>query len=384
MFMSDGTVVDINYQHRASISYSSSSRELAYDVSAALLKFGVFSNITMSNKKKTENEYYDTTYNVTVNGVANCKKFYENIPLFGYKGDRLLRAIESVHEINRMEVENNALFVHKIKSIEHAGKADTYDISVHNLDFEEQNFLAEGMIVHNSLDIEIAKLLGVNIEDLFVSQPDSGNQSLEIAKLLINSGEFAVVVLDSVTALVPEQETTDNFSFGDASVGLHARLMSQACRVLSPLAATKNVALIFTNQIREKIGGMSYDNTTTTGGRALRFYSSQRIELKKIQQVKTDEEVTGHIIKAKVVKNKVARPYRECTYEITYGQNAVRLNEILELGVKYGLISKGGSWYSYGDTKIGQGSAKVKNFLIENKEIADTIETAIKEKLANE
>jgi recombination protein RecA len=160
--------------------------------------------------------------------------------------------------------------------------------------------------------------------------------------------------------------------------------MSQACRVLSPLAATKNVALIFTNQIREKIGGMSYDNTTTTGGRALRFYSSQRIELKKIQQVKTDEEVTGHIIKAKVVKNKVARPYRECTYEITYGQNAVRLNEILELGVKYGLISKGGSWYSYGDTKIGQGSAKVKNFLIENKEIADTIETAIKEKLANE
>lgn len=233
----------------------------------------------------------------------------------------------------------------------------------------------------HTLDTNLATILGVDLDSLFVSQPLDGNQSLEITKALIESGQFAVVVVDSVTALVPEQETSEGFAFGNASVGLHARLMSQACRVLSPLASDKNTALIFTNQLREKIGAMGYgDNTTTTGGRALKFFASQRIELKKIQQIKENDTVVGHIIKAKVVKNKVARPYLDATYEITYGKNAVQLNEVIALGIEYGYIKRTGSYYTLDEFKV-QGSAKLKLYLEENVEVFQDLRSKVKESL---
>lgn len=236
----------------------------------------------------------------------------------------------------------------------------------------------------HALALDYAELLGVNVEDLFVSQPDTGNDGLAIVKLLIESDQFALVIIDSIAALTPMQET-DQEDFGSSNIGLHARLMSQAMRKLSPLVSKHNTALLMTNQLRANVGAMGHaEQWVPTGGQAVKFFSTVRIELKRMNQVKEGDSIVGHLMSAKVIKNKLAPPFKTCQYEITYGENSVKLNELIELGSKFGFITKGGSWYSYGDTKIGQGAAKVKNFLIENKDIAETIETAIKERLANE
>ena len=229
------------------------------------------------------------------------------------------------------------------------------------------------------IDAEYAKKLGVDIDNLLVSQPDNGEQALEIAEMLVRSNSVDVVVIDSVAALVPKAELEGEM--GDSHVGLQARLMSQALRKLTAIVAKSRTTLIFINQIREKIGVMFGNPETTTGGRALKFYSSVRIDIRRIASLKEGEEVTGSRAKVKVVKNKVAAPFRQAEFDIDYGEGISKCGELVDLGVDHKLVIKSGAWYSYGDLRLGQGRDNAKSFLRENPDLADELETKIRERL---
>jgi recombination protein RecA len=231
----------------------------------------------------------------------------------------------------------------------------------------------------HALDAEYAAKLGVDIDNLLVSQPDNGEQALEIAEMLVRSNSVDVVVIDSVAALVPRAELEGEM--GDSHVGLQARLMSQALRKLTAIVAKSKTCLVFINQIREKIGVMFGSPETTTGGRALKFYSSVRIDIRRIASLKEGDEVTGSRAKVKVVKNKVAAPFRQAEFDIDYGEGISRLGELIDLGVEHKLVTKSGAWYSYGDLRTGQGRENSKQFLRENPEVADEIEGKLREKL---
>src|SRR5689334_11076256 len=231
----------------------------------------------------------------------------------------------------------------------------------------------------HALDPVYARRLGVDVDNLLVSQPDHGEQALEIAETLIRSGGVDVVVIDSVAALVPKAELEGDM--GDPSMGLQARLMSQALRKLTAIVSKSKTCLIFINQIREKIGVMFGNPETTTGGRALKFYSSVRIDIRRIAAIKDGEEVTGSRAKVKVVKNKVAAPFRQAEFDIDYGEGISRTGELVDLGVEHKLVIKSGAWYSYGDLRLGQGRDNAKVFLRENPDLADEIEAKIREKL---
>ncbi len=231
----------------------------------------------------------------------------------------------------------------------------------------------------HALDPVYAKKLGVKVEDLLISQPDAGEQALEIADTLVRSGAVDVIVIDSVAALVPRAELEGEM--GDHHVGLQARLMSQALRKLTSTIAKSNTTVIFINQIRMKIGVMFGSPETTTGGNALKFYSSVRLDIRRIGQIKEREEVIGNQTRVKVVKNKVAPPFKVVEFDIMYGQGISYNGELVDLGVKAEVIEKSGSWYSYKDERIGQGRENVKQFLIENPEIAKNIGKEIREKL---
>jgi recombination protein RecA len=231
----------------------------------------------------------------------------------------------------------------------------------------------------HALDAEYARKLGVDIDNLLVSQPDNGEQALEIAEMLVRSGSVDVVVVDSVAALVPKAELEGEM--GDSHVGLQARLMSQALRKLTAIVSKSKTCLIFINQIREKIGVMFGNPETTTGGRALKFYASVRIDIRRIASLKEGEEVTGSRSKVKVVKNKVAAPFRQAEFDIDYGEGISRMGELVDLGVEHKMIVKSGAWYSYGDLRLGQGRENAKQFLRENPDLADEIEAKIREKL---
>jgi recombination protein RecA len=249
-------------------------------------------------------------------------------------------------------------------------------------DAQRKGYKAAFIDAEGTLDLQQAICAGVNVDDLFISSPDSGNDALTIAELLIKSDQFQVVVLDSVAALVPVQETVDTFNYGDSLPGLHARLMSQACRRLNPLVGKHNVWLLLTNQVRETMSTMGYgDNLITTGGRALRFYASQRLDIKRVQQLKTDDVITGHRIKVRAPKNKVGVPFREHAYDVSYGENSVKLNELIEEGVEEGILKRSGAYYFYNEQNIGQGAAKAKAYLLENPEVLTTIEGQVIEKL---
>lgn len=231
----------------------------------------------------------------------------------------------------------------------------------------------------HALDLAVATLLGVDIDQLFVSQPESGNMALEVCEMLVKSGEFGVVIVDSVAGLTPVEEIDGEY--GDAVIGRMAKLMNQAMRKMTPSVNSTNTALIFTNQIRDNIGAFGYQETTTTpGGRALKFFSSVRVELKRIQQVKDGDTIVGHRVKCKVVKNRLSAPFRESQHEITYGQNAVKLNEIVELGAEYKVIDKSGSWFTCNGERF-QGKEKLKAYLQENPTVADEIEAKIRTEL---
>lgn len=231
----------------------------------------------------------------------------------------------------------------------------------------------------HALDPEYARNLGVDIDELLVSQPDYGEQALEIAEMLVRSGAIDVIVVDSVAALVPKHEIDG--AMGDASVGLHARLMSQALRKLAGIINKTNTTIIFINQLREKIGVMFGNPETTTGGRALKFFASMRIDVRKIESIKSGDQVLGNRTKAKVVKNKVAPPFKQAEFDIMYGKGISKSGDILDCATEEKIIDKAGSWYSYDGNRIGQGRENVKAYLEENPDIMDKIEKQILAKL---
>ncbi|MGB0459278.1 MAG: recombinase RecA [Porticoccaceae bacterium] len=230
----------------------------------------------------------------------------------------------------------------------------------------------------HALDPVYAEKLGVQVDDLIVSQPDTGEQALEVTDMLVRSGACDVLVVDSVAALTPRAEIEGEM--GDHHVGLQARLMSQALRKLTSNIKTANCLVIFINQIRMKIGVMFGNPETTTGGNALKFYSSVRLDIRRIGAVKEGDEVVGNETRVKVVKNKVSPPFKQTEFQILYGKGINRNGELVDLGVKHGLVDKSGAWYAYKGSKIGQGKANVGVYLTENPEIAAEIETAIREK----
>lgn len=234
----------------------------------------------------------------------------------------------------------------------------------------------------HALDPVYAKALGVNIDELLISQPDNGEQALEIADMLVRSGAMDVVVVDSVAALVPKAEIEGEM--GDQQMGLQARLMSKALRKLTGSIAKSNTVMIFINQIREKIGGFSFVpgvQTTTSGGRALKFFSTVRLEVKRVGSVKQGDEIIGSEVSVKVTKNKVAPPFKEAKFNIMYGTGISKIAEILDAGINYGIVSKSGSWFAYGDEKLGQGRVNVEKMLEENTELFGRIEAQVLEKM---
>ncbi|MDQ3179290.1 MAG: recombinase RecA [Acidobacteriota bacterium] len=224
----------------------------------------------------------------------------------------------------------------------------------------------------HAMDPEYAEKLGVNIDDMLISQPDSGEQALEIAETLVRSNSVDVIVIDSVAALVPRAELDGEM--GDSHMGLQARLMSQALRKLAGIISSSNTCFIFINQLREKIGVFFGSPETTTGGKALKFYASVRIDIRRIGAIKEGDKMVGNRTRVKIVKNKVAPPFHECEFDIMYGEGISREGDLLDLAVNNGIVEKSGAWFSYGDERLGQGRENVKNMFKENREIYERIE----------
>ena len=244
---------------------------------------------------------------------------------------------------------------------------------------QKQGGIAAIIDAEHAFDRFYAEKLGVDVENLWISQPDNGEQALEIADQLIRSSAIDIIVIDSVAALTPKKEIEGEM--GDSAVGLHARLMSQALRKLTATIAKTNTTCIFINQLREKIGIMFGNPETTTGGNALKFYASVRIDIRKSTAIKDGDEVLGNLTKVKVVKNKVAPPFRRAEFDIMFGEGISKVGEIIDLGVEYGIIQKSGSWFSYNGEKLAQGREAVKQLIKDNTELADEIEAKIREAL---
>lgn len=256
-------------------------------------------------------------------------------------------------------------------------------LAIHAIaEVQKQGGIAAFIDAEHAFDQFYAKNLGVDVSNLLVSQPDNGEQALEIADNLIRSGAIDLIVIDSVAALTPKAEIEGEM--GDSQMGLQARLMSKALRKLTSSINKAGCCCIFINQLRDKIGVMFGNPETTTGGNALKFYSSIRIDIRRAAQIKEGEEVLGNRVKVKVVKNKVAPPFRRAEFDIMYGEGISKVGEIIDLGVELNIIKKSGSWFSYGETKLGQGRDSVKAILQDNPELMDELETKIKEALGSE
>ena len=241
---------------------------------------------------------------------------------------------------------------------------------------QKKGGIAAFIDAEHAFDKFYASKLGVDIENLLISQPDNGEQALEIADNLIRSGAIDIIVIDSVAALVPKAEIEGEM--GDSKMGLHARLMSQALRKLTGTISKTGCCCIFINQLRDKIGVMFGSPETTTGGNALKFYASVRLDIRRISQIKDTDEVSGNRVKVKVVKNKLAPPFRIAEFDVMFGEGISKAGEIVDLGVDFEIIKKAGSWFSYGDTKLGQGRDGVKQLLLDNPDLMDELEAKIK------
>jgi recombination protein RecA len=253
-------------------------------------------------------------------------------------------------------------------------------LAIHAIaEVQKQGGIAAFIDAEHAFDQFYAKKLGVDIANLLISQPDNGEQALEIADNLIRSGAVDLVVIDSVAALTPKAEIEGEM--GDSQMGLQARLMSKALRKLTGSISKAGCCCIFINQLREKIGVMFGNPETTTGGNALKFYSSVRLDIRRSTQLKDGEEVIGNRVKVKVVKNKVAPPFRKAEFDIMYGEGISKVGEIIDLGVELNILKKSGSWFSYGETRLGQGRDSIKTLLLDNLELADELEAKIKEAL---
>jgi len=249
-------------------------------------------------------------------------------------------------------------------------------LAIHAIaEVQKQGGIAAIIDAEHAFDRFYAEKLGVDIDNLFISQPDCGEQALEIADQLIRSSAIDLIVIDSVAALTPKAEIEGDM--GDSRMGLQARLMSQALRKLTGTISKTNTCCMFINQLREKIGVMFGNPETTTGGNALKFYSSVRLDIRRIGQIKDGENVIGNNTRVKVIKNKVAPPFRKAEFDIMYGMGISKTGEIVDLGVDYGIIKKAGSWFSYGETKLGQGRESVKSLLADNPELAEELEVKI-------
>ena len=247
---------------------------------------------------------------------------------------------------------------------------------------QKQGGIAGFIDAEHALDPVYAKNIGVDIDNLYISQPDCGEQALEITETMVRSGAVDIVIVDSVAALVPKAEIDGDM--GDSHVGLQARLMSQALRKLTGVISKSNCVVIFINQLREKVGVMFGNPETTTGGRALKFYSSVRLDVRRIEALKQAGEVVGNRTRVKVVKNKVAPPFRRAEFDIMFGEGISRAGEIIDLGAELGIIKKSGSWFSYNDTKIAQGRDAAKQVILDNPELAEELEGLIFEELKKE
>ncbi|RYE29607.1 MAG: recombinase RecA [Sphingobacteriaceae bacterium] len=245
---------------------------------------------------------------------------------------------------------------------------------------QKRGGIAAFIDAEHAFDRVYAQKLGVDIENLLISQPDNGEQALEIADNLIRSGAIDIIVIDSVAALVPKAEIEGEM--GDSKMGLQARLMSQALRKLTGMISKTGCCCIFINQLREKIGVMFGNPETTTGGNALKFYASVRLDVRRISQIKDTDEVSGNRVKVKIVKNKVAPPFRLAEFDIMFGEGISKAGEIIDLGVEYNIIKKSGSWFSYGETRLGQGRDAVKNLILDNPEMMEELEKKIKDAVA--
>jgi recombination protein RecA len=254
-------------------------------------------------------------------------------------------------------------------------------LAIHTIANAQKNGgIAAFIDAEHAFDRTYAQKLGVDIENLLISQPDNGEQALEIAENLIRSGAIDIIVIDSVAALTPKSEIEGEM--GDSKMGLHARLMSQAMRKLTATISRTGCCCIFINQLREKIGVMFGNPETTTGGNALKFYASIRLDIRRIGQLKDGENIVGNRTKVKVVKNKLAPPFRLAEFDIMYGEGISKTGEIVDLGVDKGIVKKSGSWFSYNDTKLGQGRDAVKQLLLDNPELSEEIEVKIREVMA--
>lgn len=255
-------------------------------------------------------------------------------------------------------------------------------LAIHAIaEVQKQGGIAAFIDAEHAFDQFYAKKLGVDIANLLISQPDNGEQALEIADNLIRSGAVDLVVIDSVAALTPKAEIEGEM--GDSQMGLQARLMSKALRKLTGSISKAGCCCIFINQLREKIGVMFGNPETTTGGNALKFYSSVRLDIRRSTQLKDGEEITGNRVKVKVVKNKVAPPFRKAEFDIMYGEGISKVGEIIDLGVELNILKKSGSWFSYGETRLGQGRDSIKTLLLDNPELADELEAKIKETIVS-
>lgn len=247
---------------------------------------------------------------------------------------------------------------------------------------QKKGGMAAFIDAEHAFDKYYAQKLGVDVENLLIAQPDNGEQALEIADNLIRSGAIDVIVIDSVAALVPKAEIEGEM--GDSKMGLQARLMSQALRKLTGTIAKTNCCCIFINQLREKIGVMFGNPETTTGGNALKFYASVRLDIRRISQIKDSDEVSGNRARVKVVKNKVAPPFRMAEFDIMFGEGISKAGEIVDLGVEFNIVKKAGSWFSYGETKLGQGRDAVKRLLLDNPDLMDELEEKIRAEVTGE
>jgi recombination protein RecA len=251
-------------------------------------------------------------------------------------------------------------------------------LAIHAIAESQKNGgIAAFIDAEHAFDRFYAKKLGVDVENLLISQPDNGEQALEIADNLIRSGAIDILVIDSVAALVPKAEIEGEM--GDSKMGLHARLMSQALRKLTGTISKTGCCCIFINQLRDKIGVMFGNPETTTGGNALKFYASVRLDVRRISQIKDSDEVSGNRVKVKIVKNKVAPPFRIAEFDIMFGEGISKAGEIIDLGVEHNIIKKAGSWFSYGETRLGQGRDAVKQLILDNPELMEELEAKIKE-----
>ncbi len=251
-------------------------------------------------------------------------------------------------------------------------------LSLHMIaEVQKRGGIAGFIDAEHALDPVYAKNIGVDIDNLYISQPDSGDQALEITETMVRSGAMDIVVIDSVAALVPRQEIEGDM--GDSHVGLQARLMSQALRKLTPVISKSNCIVVFINQLREKVGVMFGNPETTTGGRALKFYASIRLDIRRIETLKQGGEMIGNRVRVKVVKNKIAPPFKEAEFDIMFGQGISREGDILDLGVKVDAVNKSGSWYAYQGDKIGQGRENAKKYLKEHPDVMEQIEKKVRE-----